>query len=196
MSPERVSVGEDGEGHSTLMDRKQKRRGNQHRRVGCEEPGGCDQIGDYLIPRLFEYIYIYGLRSNHWQPDAICRWVMIGVVICSLDWLDCDASFVCVCVCVCVCVRERERVCVCVCFFSFFFLFLLLLCLHMRCLGCLPVTRKANSSGVALSFPLLGIAETVDKSMTNFLMLVAAPLVIPIVSRPNNLNDNNNNDNQ
>ena len=29
MSPERVSVGEEGEGHSMEMDRKQKWRGNQ-----------------------------------------------------------------------------------------------------------------------------------------------------------------------
>ena len=42
MSPERVSVGEDGEGHSTLMDRKQKRRGNQQWRVWCEESGGWE----------------------------------------------------------------------------------------------------------------------------------------------------------
>ena len=30
MSPERVSVGEEGEGHSMSMDQRQKRRGNQH----------------------------------------------------------------------------------------------------------------------------------------------------------------------
>ena len=40
MSPGRVSVGEEGEGHSMLMDRKQKRRGNQQWRVWCEESGG------------------------------------------------------------------------------------------------------------------------------------------------------------
>ena len=36
MSPERVSAGEEGEGHSMLMDRKQKRRGNQQWRVWCD----------------------------------------------------------------------------------------------------------------------------------------------------------------
>ena len=39
MSPERASDGEEGEGHSVLMDRKQKRRGNQQRKVWCEESG-------------------------------------------------------------------------------------------------------------------------------------------------------------
>ena len=39
MSPERVSVGEEGEGHSMVMDRKQKRRGNQQWRVWCQESG-------------------------------------------------------------------------------------------------------------------------------------------------------------
>ena len=34
MSPERVSVGEEGEGHSMLMDRKRKRRGNQQSGTG------------------------------------------------------------------------------------------------------------------------------------------------------------------
>ena len=41
MSPESVSVGEEWEGHSMLMDRKQKRRGNQHLGVWCEESGAC-----------------------------------------------------------------------------------------------------------------------------------------------------------
>ena len=40
MSLERVSVGDEGEGHSMLMDRKQKRRGNQQCRVWCEESEG------------------------------------------------------------------------------------------------------------------------------------------------------------
>ena len=40
MSPDRVPVGEDGEGHSMLIDRKQKRCGNQQWRVLCEESGG------------------------------------------------------------------------------------------------------------------------------------------------------------
>ena len=42
MSPVRVSVGEEGEGHSMLMDREQKRRGNQQWRVWCEEYGGWE----------------------------------------------------------------------------------------------------------------------------------------------------------
>ena len=33
MSPERVSVGEEGKGHSMLMDQKQKRLENQQWRV-------------------------------------------------------------------------------------------------------------------------------------------------------------------
>ena len=53
MSPERVSVGEEGEGHSMLMDRKQKRQwtnsgGSGARnleaesfRSGAESMGGC-----------------------------------------------------------------------------------------------------------------------------------------------------------
>ena len=39
MSPERVSVGEEEEGHSMLTDRRQKRRGNQQLRVWCEQSG-------------------------------------------------------------------------------------------------------------------------------------------------------------
>ena len=42
VSPERVSVGQEGEGHSMLMDRKQKRRGNQQCRGWCQESGGWD----------------------------------------------------------------------------------------------------------------------------------------------------------
>ena len=37
MSPERVSVGEEREGHCMQMDRRQKRRGNQQWRVWYEE---------------------------------------------------------------------------------------------------------------------------------------------------------------
>ena len=54
MSPERVSVGEEGEGHSMVMDRRQKRRGNQQWRVWCEQAqsirsevdstGGCVKL--------------------------------------------------------------------------------------------------------------------------------------------------------
>ena len=40
MSPERVSVGEEGEGHSMKWDQKQKRRGNQWWRVWYEGSGG------------------------------------------------------------------------------------------------------------------------------------------------------------
>ena len=40
MGPERGSAGEEGEGHSMLMARKQKRRGNQQWRVWYEESGG------------------------------------------------------------------------------------------------------------------------------------------------------------
>ena len=50
MSPERVSVGEVGKGHSMLMDRKQKKRGNRQWRVWCEESGGWEyqkQSGEY-----------------------------------------------------------------------------------------------------------------------------------------------------
>ena len=50
MSPGRVSVGAEGEGHFMLMDRKQKRRGNQQWRVWCEESGGWEyqnRSGDY-----------------------------------------------------------------------------------------------------------------------------------------------------
>ena len=39
MDPERVSVGQEGEDHSMVMDRKQKRRGNQQWRDLCEESG-------------------------------------------------------------------------------------------------------------------------------------------------------------
>ena len=51
MSPERVSIREEGEGHSMLMDRKQKRRGNQQWnleaesiRRGAESTGGCVKL--------------------------------------------------------------------------------------------------------------------------------------------------------
>ena len=50
MSPERVSVGEEGGGHSMLMDGTQKRRGNQQWRVWYEESGGREyqmQSGEY-----------------------------------------------------------------------------------------------------------------------------------------------------
>ena len=43
MSPDRVPVGEEGEGHSMYMDQKQKRRGNQQWRVCCEESGGLQR---------------------------------------------------------------------------------------------------------------------------------------------------------
>ena len=39
MSPERVSAGEEGEGHSVLMDHRQKRCRNQQWRVWREESG-------------------------------------------------------------------------------------------------------------------------------------------------------------
>ena len=56
MSLERVSVGDEGEGHSMLMDRKQKRRGNHSGesgarnlkdksiRSGAESTGGCVKL--------------------------------------------------------------------------------------------------------------------------------------------------------
>ena len=52
MSPERISVGNEGEGHSVKMDRSpQKRRGNQkRRRAWYEEYGGSGyqkQSGEY-----------------------------------------------------------------------------------------------------------------------------------------------------
>ena len=40
MSPERVSVRGEGEGHSIQMDQKQKRCTNQQWKVWCEEPRG------------------------------------------------------------------------------------------------------------------------------------------------------------
>ena len=56
MSPERVSVGEEGEGHSMVMDRRQKRRGNQQ---WCE-PGSEYQkrSGQYGRVCKVEYSYI------------------------------------------------------------------------------------------------------------------------------------------
>ena len=42
MSPEEVSVREEGEGHSMYMDLKQKRHGNQQWRVWCKESGGWE----------------------------------------------------------------------------------------------------------------------------------------------------------
>ena len=65
MSPERVSVGEEWEGHSMLMDRRQKRRGNQQWRVWCEQSGGSEyqkrsgqygrvcKVEDSYIDKLF-----------------------------------------------------------------------------------------------------------------------------------------------
>ena len=50
MSLERVSVAEEGEGHSLYKDRKQKRRRNRQCIVWNDEPGGWEyqkQIGEY-----------------------------------------------------------------------------------------------------------------------------------------------------
>ena len=54
MSPERVFVGKEGEGHSMSVDRTQKRRGNQQSgarnleaesiRSGAESTGGCVKL--------------------------------------------------------------------------------------------------------------------------------------------------------
>ena len=55
MSPERVSVGEEGEGHFMLMDQTQKRRGNQQWRVWCEESGKaihCSSMSNITIHKL------------------------------------------------------------------------------------------------------------------------------------------------
>ena len=48
MSPERASVGDEGEGHSVKMDRSpQKRRGNQkQRRAWHEEYGGSCRVSE------------------------------------------------------------------------------------------------------------------------------------------------------
>ena len=40
MSPEKVSVRKEGEGHSMLMDQKQKRHRNQQWKVWYKESGG------------------------------------------------------------------------------------------------------------------------------------------------------------
>ena len=67
MSPERVSVGEEVEGHFMLMDRKQKRRGNQQWRVWCEESGG----GEYQ-KRSGEYGRAYKVEDSQRDKTEQC----------------------------------------------------------------------------------------------------------------------------
>ena len=67
MSPERVSVGEEGEGHSMLMDQKQKRHGNQQRRVWCAESGG----GEYQ-KRSGEYGRVCKVEDCHRDKTEQC----------------------------------------------------------------------------------------------------------------------------
>ena len=74
MSPERVSVRQEGEGHSMQIDQKQKRCRNQQWRVWYKESGGWGyqkQSGAYgsnIMDRLYHYtrlvlLHVIKLRS-------------------------------------------------------------------------------------------------------------------------------------
>ena len=79
MSPERVSVGEVREGHSTQIDWKQKRRRNPQWRVWCEESGGWEyqkQSGEYGRVCKFE--------DSHRDKTEQCPWY-----ICSRECFSC-----------------------------------------------------------------------------------------------------------
>ena len=78
MSPERVSVGEKGKGHSMLMDRKQKRRGNQQWRVWCEASGGWEYQN-----RSGEYGRACKVEDSHRDKTEHCR-----------EYLSCTEFFV------------------------------------------------------------------------------------------------------
>ena len=64
MSPEMVSVGEEGEGHSMLMERRQKRRGNQQWRVWCEESKTRVTWVQYTESNLMVQMIWGGIESN------------------------------------------------------------------------------------------------------------------------------------
>ena len=67
MSPKRGFCQRGREGHSMLMDRKQKRHGNQQWRVWCEESGGWEyqkRSGEYWGLVIREYISSSGNEST------------------------------------------------------------------------------------------------------------------------------------
>ena len=84
MSPERVSVGDEGEGHSMLMDRKQKRRGNQQWRVWCKESGDWE-----YQKRSGEYGRVCKVEDSHRDKTEQCPWYSY-----SRESLSCTEFFV------------------------------------------------------------------------------------------------------
>ena len=82
-SPDSVSVREEGEGHSLLMDRKQKRRGNQQWRVWCEESGGWE-----CQKRSGEYGRVCKVEDSHRDKTEQCPWY-----IDSREWLSSTEFF-------------------------------------------------------------------------------------------------------
>ena len=69
MGPERVSVGEEGEGHSMVMDRKQKRPGNQQWRVSCQRSGNWENQ-----KRSGEYGRVCKVEDSHRYKTEQCPW--------------------------------------------------------------------------------------------------------------------------
>ena len=84
MSPETVSTGDEGEGHSMLMDRKRKRRGNQQWRVWCEESGDWD-----YQKRSGEYGRVCKVEDSHRNKTEQCPWYSF-----SRECLSCTEFFV------------------------------------------------------------------------------------------------------
>ena len=79
MSTERASVREEGEGHSMLMDWKQKRRGNQQWRVLCEESGGWE----------YQKWSACKVEDSHRDKTVQCWWYIY-----SIECWSCTEFFV------------------------------------------------------------------------------------------------------
>ena len=94
MSPERVSVGQEGKGHSMLMDRRQKRRGTisgesgvsnlveaQSIRNRAESTGGCAKLKTVTDIRrsssrdtfIAESVYLVQNSLLDWEPVEILK---------------------------------------------------------------------------------------------------------------------------
>jgi len=125
MSPETVSTGDEGEGHSMLMDRKRKMRGNQQWRVWWEESGDWD-----YQKRSGEYGMVCKVEDSHRDKTEQCPWYsysreslsctefFAGLKPVKILKQRCDVgSFTCTCVCLVVVVvvvfsmRRAEQFC-------------------------------------------------------------------------------------
>ena len=86
MSPERVSVGEVGKGHSMLMDQKQKRRGTNSEESGArnleaesirsrvESTGGCVELKTVTEIRWSSACDTFVTESVYRVPNVLLDW--------------------------------------------------------------------------------------------------------------------------